>query len=406
MPKITNSKPLISIFGMVSILSLGNVGAEQFGLFTYREVNGTVAITGFPKDLEIHVDMPAEIDGKPVVAITGGGDPNEFDGAFAFSQITSVTIPDSVTTIGEEAFGACFNLTSVSIPDSVTTIGDSAFYQSNGLISVILGEGVTSIGELAFFHCFRLAFLNLPESLSAIGERAFEGCAFTSLSFGQNLASLGTGAFFRCTKLRSIVFQGTPDFMGAFCFDKCEALTAAVFLGNAPGVIESSNVFNRAASGFVVYFNNGKTGFTTPTWVPGNPSGGSYSYATQPLERVPTNSEVWLLGHGLPMNTDLNLDPNGDRVTHLMAYALELDPNAGFISNPLEATLDCNALGFTFFAGKQDVTYTPQTSTDLKNWTSDGVTLSELSSEGRRTASVSTSQPIQFLRLLLAVDQP
>jgi len=55
---------------MISILSLGNIGAEQFGLFTFGEVDGTVEITGLPKDLEIHVDIPAEIDGKPVAAIT------------------------------------------------------------------------------------------------------------------------------------------------------------------------------------------------------------------------------------------------------------------------------------------------------------------------------------------------
>ena len=403
-----NATPLIWIFGIVSILSVGNVGAEQFGLFTYREVDGTVEITGFPKDLEIHVDIPAEIDGKPVVAITGNGatDPNEFEGAFSFSQITSITIPESVTTIGRFAFAVCSNLTSVSIPDSVTAIEDEAFYQCHGLIRVTLGQGVTSIGNLAFFKNSRLAFLNLPGSLTSIGERAFEGCPFTSLTFGQNLASLGDGAFLDCDSLRSVVFRSTLNFMGAFCFDKCDALTAAVFLGNAPVVSKSSNTFTRAASGFVVYFLNGNTGFTTPTWVPANPSGGSDGYTTQPLESVPANSEVWLLGHGLPMKTDLNLDPNRDGVDHLMAYALDLDPNAGFISNPLEATLDSNALGFTFFAGKQDVTYTPQTSTDLKNWTSDDVTLSELSSEGRRTASVGTSQPIQFLRLLLALDEP
>ena len=55
---------------MISILSLDNVGAEQFGLFTYGEVDGTVEITGFPEDLEIHVDIPWEIDGKSEVAIT------------------------------------------------------------------------------------------------------------------------------------------------------------------------------------------------------------------------------------------------------------------------------------------------------------------------------------------------
>jgi hypothetical protein len=70
MPIIMNATPLILIFGMISILSLGNVGAEQFGLFTYDEVDGTVEISSFPEDLEIHVDIPAEIDGKPVVAIT------------------------------------------------------------------------------------------------------------------------------------------------------------------------------------------------------------------------------------------------------------------------------------------------------------------------------------------------
>jgi hypothetical protein len=403
-----NATPLIWIFGMVSILSLGNVGAEEFGLFTYREVDGTVEITGFPKDLEIHVDIPAEIDGKPVVAITGNGatDPNEFEGAFSFSRITSVTIPESVTTIGKFSFGVCSNLTSISFPDSVTTIEDEAFYQCHGLIRVTLGEGATSIGELAFFRCSRLAQLNLPDSVTTIGERAFEGCAFTSLSFGQNLASLGTGAFFRCTKLRSIVFRSTLDFMGAYCFGDCDALIAAVFLGNAPGVSESSNVFMRAAPGFVVYFLNGVAGFTTPTWVPGNTVGGTDSYATQPLDSVPTNSKIWLLGHGLPRNTDLNLDPNGDGVNHLMAYALELDPIADFIHNPLEVTLDSNALGITFFAGKPDVAYTPQTSTDLKNWTSDGVTLSELTLEGRHTAFVSRSQPRQFLRLFLALDEP
>lgn len=394
-----NATPLIWIFGMVSILSLGNAGAEDFGLFTYREVDGAVEITGFPKDLETHVDIPAEIDGKPVVAITGNGatDLNEFEGAFSFSQITSITIPEGVSTIGRFAFGVCPKLTSISFPDSVTTIEDEAFYQCHGLIRVTLGEGVASIGELAFFRCSRLAHLNLPDSLTTICERAFEGCAFTSLSFGQNLASLGTGAFFRCAKLQSIVFRSTLDFMGAYCFGDCDELSAAVFLDNAPGIIESSNIFMRSAPGFVVYFLNGVTGFSRPTWE---------GYSTQLLESVPTNSEIWFLGHGLPIDTDLSLDPNGDGVNHLMAYALDFDPNAGFISDPLDAILDSNALGITFFAGREGVTYTPQSSPDIKNWTTDGVTLSELTLEGRRTASVSTSQPKRFLRLFLALDEP
>lgn len=394
------------VFALATGLSVSSGGAEQFGLFTYREVAGSVEITGFPKDLEIHVDIPAEIDGMPVTAITGEGDPKEDpnDAAFAFSQIKSVTIPDSVTTIGEFAFGVCLNLTSVRIPDSVTTIGDSAFYQSNGLVSVDLGEGVTSIGSLAFFKCFRLANLSFPESLTAIGDRAFEGSALTSISFGRNLASIEFGAFFRCDELRTVVFPEALSFMGSYCFDQCAALSAAIFLGSAPAMIESSNVFNRASPGFTVYFLDGNTGFNTPTWTP--IPGASRSYPSHSLATALTGAEIWLLGHGLPMNTDLDLDSNGDGVNHLMAYALDLDPDAEFIRDPIEPVLGSDSLSITFFAGREDVIYTAQASSDLETWSTDGVTLSEVDIQGRRTASVNNREARRLLRLHLELGEP
>ena len=76
------------------------------------------------------------------------------DGAFArCSGLTSVTIPNSVTSIGKHAFYECSSLTSVEIPNSVTSIGDNAFYGCDGLTSVTIPNSVTSIGNYAFENC-------------------------------------------------------------------------------------------------------------------------------------------------------------------------------------------------------------------------------------------------------------
>ena len=95
---------------------------------------------------------------------------------FHCSKLTSVEIPDSVTTIGG-AFSYCTKLTSVEIPDSVITIGDGAFYECSNLASVIIGDNVTTIGEFAFFLCPSLTTLIIGDSLTTIGEGAFIDCS-------------------------------------------------------------------------------------------------------------------------------------------------------------------------------------------------------------------------------------
>ena len=96
--------------------------------------------------------------------------------AYAYASGTTYTIPDSVTTIGNYAFYNCGSLTSVTIPDSVTTIGDYAFSYCPSLTSMTIGNSVTTIGNYAFGDCEGLASVTIPDSVTTIGEGAFSYC--------------------------------------------------------------------------------------------------------------------------------------------------------------------------------------------------------------------------------------
>ena len=90
---------------------------------------------------------------------------------------TSVTIPDSVTEIGNEAFYGCTTLTSVTIPDSVTSIGKSAFGYCISLTSITIGNGVSSIGYWVFSHCDSLTSITIGNGVTSIGDYAFYECS-------------------------------------------------------------------------------------------------------------------------------------------------------------------------------------------------------------------------------------
>ena len=91
-------------------------------------------------------------------------------------ELTSIVIPNSVTSIGYGAFEGCTGLTSVTIPNSVTSIGNQAFDGCSGLTSIIIGNSVTSIGISAFSRCSGLTSITIPNSVTSIGERAFIHC--------------------------------------------------------------------------------------------------------------------------------------------------------------------------------------------------------------------------------------
>ena len=124
------------------------------------------------------------------------------------SSLRSVTVKGGNILYG--AFRDCSMLTSVTIPDSVTSIGDYAFWNCRGLTSVTIGSSVESIGSYAFDGCTGLTSVTIPDSVTSIGRYAFRDCTrLTSVTIGSSVESIGSYAFDGCTGLTSVVFEDT-----------------------------------------------------------------------------------------------------------------------------------------------------------------------------------------------------
>lgn len=119
--------------------------------------------------------------------------------------VTDLTIPDSVTSIGDVAFSGCRALTSVTIPDGVTSIGDSAFSRCSSLTSVTIPDSVTSIGNSAFWYCSSLTGVTIPDSVTSIDINAFRYCSsLTSVTIGAGVRKMGSAPFTGCNSLTGI----------------------------------------------------------------------------------------------------------------------------------------------------------------------------------------------------------
>ena len=142
------------------------------------------------------------------------------------SSLTSVTIPNSVTSIGTYAFQGCSSLSSVTIPNNVTSIEAGAFSGCSSLTSVTIPNGVTSIGGTAFSGCSSLTSVTIPNSVTSIGGTAFSGCSsLTSITIGESVSKIGYSAFSGCSSLTSITIPNSIRSIGDWAFRDCSSLT-------------------------------------------------------------------------------------------------------------------------------------------------------------------------------------
>ncbi|MCL2765866.1 MAG: leucine-rich repeat protein [Treponema sp.] len=165
-------------------------------------------------------------------------------GSFAFyicTSLTSIVIPNNLTSIGDYAFGGCTSLTNIVIPNSVTSIGDSAFYQCTSLTSIVIPNSVTSIGDAAFAHCTNLTSIVIPNNLTSIGDYAFVGCtSLTNIVIPNSVTSIGQSAFSDCTSLTSIVIPNSVTSIGSNVFAGCTSLTSIVIPNSVTSIGESA----------------------------------------------------------------------------------------------------------------------------------------------------------------------
>ena len=164
--------------------------------------------------------------------------------------LAACTIPDSVTSIGYDAFCNCKSLTSVTIPDSVTSIGEYAFYNCTSLTSVTFPDSVTSIGKYAFCDCSSLTSVTIPDSVTSIVGSAFAGCtSLTNVTIPDSVTSIGDWAFSGCRSLTDVYFTGT------------ESAWNSIAIGIANDALENANIHYN----YVSHTHSYKAIVTAPT---------------------------------------------------------------------------------------------------------------------------------------------
>ena len=178
-------------------------------------------------------------------------------------NLTSIVIPDSVTSIGSYALYSCQSLTSIAIPSGVTSIGDDAFRDCFSLTSIDIPSGVTSIGDGVFMDCNSITSITIPNSVTSIGASAFYNCSnLTSINIPSGVTSIGNAAFYYCSSLTSIDIPSGVTSIDDYTFNGCSSLTSIVCNATTAPTI-SNATFSGVKTGGTLTVPSGSTGYDT-----------------------------------------------------------------------------------------------------------------------------------------------
>ena len=146
-------------------------------------------------------------------------------------------IPSGVTRIGGLAFSG-IDVSSIEIPNTVTSIGRDAFAYCKGLTSIKLPESLQQMREHVFMWCTNLTSINIPDGITEIEDYSFQGCGnLTSVTLPENLETIGKSAFGICSSLSEIVIPVTVTSIGSMAFEDCVNLKSVTFLSTTPPVL-------------------------------------------------------------------------------------------------------------------------------------------------------------------------
>lgn len=221
--KKETKKVLSVLLAVIITLSVAPAGAftanaADIDYLTYKIENGEATITGCDVNATGEITIPDEIEGAKVTRI----------GNSAFrkcSLLQKITIPDSVTSIGMQAFNGC-SFEEITIPDGVTKISDGLFMYCSSLKKVNLPEKLISIGAQVFYDCINLSEISIPDTVSSIEMQAFSGCeSLVSVKIPDGVTELSNSLFYECSSLETVFLPDDLVSIEKYAFAYCFKLT-------------------------------------------------------------------------------------------------------------------------------------------------------------------------------------
>lgn len=216
---------LVPYFTVIDLISEGNIP------FKYTINGDNITIDGYLGD-NVNVEIPSEIENHNIFYM-----PNEVfqkytvssisQNAFQNSNINSIILPDTITSIDSSSFENCLNLKSVTLSNNLTSIGSSAFKNCNKLQSIVIPDNVVNIGPNAFENCTSLVSVSLSNNLGFIGMNAFDGCSsLTSMNIPSSVTYIDSFAFKDCNSLTEVKINREKNltYIGKEVFNGCTSL--------------------------------------------------------------------------------------------------------------------------------------------------------------------------------------